>query len=251
MEHAISEKELTHFRAWIQEEFSRKCRIGSKYSVRAFARNLDLDPSTVSQILSGKRRVSRSMQKKIIAKVGKPYLYSELPNTEASLDTSYYFISMDHFAAISDWYHFAILDLTLTKNFKSNISWIAKRLNISSAEALMAIDRLKRLKMLEEVNGKLVKSKAKYSNYKEGQTSGALKEYQRQVIRKALTAIDDCPQELKDITSTTIAGNVKKIKEAKELIKKFRRELAMLMEDGEGTSVYHLAVQLYPVTNDN
>lgn len=53
---------------------------------------------------------------------------------------------------------------------------------------------------------------------------------------------------MKDITAITIAGNSKKIKQAKELIKRFRREMCALMEDGQGDEVFHFALQLYPVT---
>lgn len=39
-------------------------------------------------------------------------------------------LSMDQFAIIADWYHFAILNLINTPGFKSDISWIAKRLGL-------------------------------------------------------------------------------------------------------------------------
>jgi uncharacterized protein (TIGR02147 family) len=158
-------------------------------------------------------------------------------------------VKADIFAAISDWYHYAILDLTLLKGFKGDPSWIAAKLNISVNEAKFAIERLKRLEMLVEKNGKLEKAKGFYSNFEDGETSSAHKEYQRQVISKALLAVDNCPQEKKDITSITIAANSRKIKEVKEKIKKFRREICRYMEDGNGDSIYHLTIQLYPVTN--
>ena len=60
--------------------------------------------------------------------------------------------------------------------------------------------------------------------------------------------MDNCPQERKDITSITIATNSKRLKEAKEKIRNFRRELCAFLEEGEGDSVFHLALQLYPVT---
>ncbi|RYZ86847.1 MAG: TIGR02147 family protein [Proteobacteria bacterium] len=158
-------------------------------------------------------------------------------------------LNLDTFSVISDWYHFAILDLTLIRGFKSDASWIARKLGIKKFEAIGAIERMKRLGLLVEDDGKLKKGQAFYSNYSEGVTSAALKEYQRQVIRKAMQAIDSCPQDRKDITSMTIAANSKKLKQAKEKIKNFRRELCEFLETGEKDSVLHLAVQLYPVTD--
>lgn len=169
--------------------------------------------------------------------------------SEKSETSEFSTLSLDTFSVISDWYHFAILDLTLVKGFKSDPAWIARKLGLKKFEAIGAIERMKRLGLLVEDAGKLKKGQAFYSNYSEGVTSAALKEYQRQVIRKAMEAIDSCPQDRKDITSMTIAANSKKLKQAKEKIKSFRRELCEFLETGEKDSVLHLAVQLYPVTD--
>lgn len=243
----LSPLELSYFKIWLQEEFTRRCAVNSRYSLRAFAKSLELDASTVSKMLSGKRRISRVMLRKIEEKLGMAFIF-DAEGMQENLGKRYTLLSKDLFRVISDWYHFAILDLTLLKTFVSNPEWIAHQLGISVIEASSGIDRLKRLELLGEDGNRLVKTKTSFSNYKEGHTSGAHKEYQRQVVQKALHAIDGCPQELKDITSMTIAGNSKKIVEVKEVIKRFRRELANFMEDGDGDAVFHLAVQLYPVT---
>lgn len=243
MQKSTNEQQLD-FKIWLQDEFSRRCRTNASYSLRAFAKQLDFDSSTLSQILSGKRKITDKVMQKITNKIGHPpsHLTSETENSK------YMLLSMDAFTVISDWHHYAIMDLTLVKTFKSDHVWIAQQLQISPLEAKLAIERLLRLGMLVKKNGKLKLSKITNTNYIEGQTSSAHKEYQRQIITKALHAIDNCPQEKKDITSMVIAANSKKIKEAKEKVKKFRRELCKFLEDGEKDSVYQLAVQLYPLT---
>ena len=243
--HMLSRISESEFNAHLQNELSKRCRSNSRYSLRAFAKMLELDPSSVSQILSKKRRASPQMMDKICAKIGWPM------SSDASLPVqNFSLLSQDAFAAISDWYHYAIMDLTLLKSFKNNMSWIAKRLGISTTEARIAVDRLKRLELLVEKNGKLEKKQQQYVNYLEGQTSEPLKEYQRQIIKKALEAVDGCPAESKDITCITIAANPKKLALAKNKIKKFRRELCAFLEDGEGDSVHVLALQLFPLTKD-
>jgi uncharacterized protein (TIGR02147 family) len=230
------------FRLKLQEEFSRRLRANERYSIRAFAIHLGLDSSTLSRILAGKKQVSEIKMNALSAKLG---IQSPAQKVEEAEFSS---IEMDSFSVISDWYHFAILDLTLLKNFNPDPQWMARKLSIHPYEAMSAVERLKRLGLLKVVDGKLVKGKTFYSNYKEGMTSAALKEYQRQIVKKSLHAIDNCPQERKDITSITIATNSKKLELAKEKIKNFRRELCAFLEDGEKDSVFHLAVQLYPVT---
>lgn len=233
------------FRVWLQDEYSRRCRTNSSYSLRAFAKQLGFDSSTLSQILSGKRKVSDKTVQKVTEKIGTP---PSITNPTTVHDSKYMLLSMDAFTVISDWYHYAILDLTLIKGFKSEVPWIASKLNISTLDAKLAIERLLRLGMLVQKSGKLKLSKINNTNYIEGQTSSAHKEYQRQIITKALHAIDNCPADKKDISSMTIAANSKKLKVAKEKIKKFRRELCTFLEDGEKDSVFQLGVQLYPLT---
>lgn len=230
------------FRIRLQEEFTRRVRINERYSIRAFAKYLSIDSSTLSQILSAKRSLSEKKMKQICEKIG-------ISSPVSQVTTEFNAISIDTFTVISDWYHFAILDLTLLGSFKPDAQWIARKLSIQEYEAKAAFERLQRLNLLVKKNGRFVKGKEFYTNYTEGTTAAALKEYQRQVIKKALHAVDNCDQQRKDITSITIAADSKKLKQAKEKIKKFRRELCAFLESGDRDAVFHLTLQLYPVTN--
>ena len=46
------------FRTFLQAELARRCARSNQYSLRAFARFLELDHSTLSQLLRGKRRLT-------------------------------------------------------------------------------------------------------------------------------------------------------------------------------------------------
>lgn len=234
------------FRVHLQNELTRRCRLNARYSLRSFARTLAMDASSVSQILGGKRRASAQMMERICAKIGWP----EKSEASSSREGNYFLLSQDCFAAIADWYHYAILDLTLLKSFKKDPTWIARRLGITQTEAKMALARLLRLKMLEEKNGRLHKTQKHFVNYVPGQSSASHKEYQRQILRKALEAIDNCNAEEKDITAITIAADSRKFEEAKMRIKRFRRELCAFLESGDGDSIHVLAVQFFPLTKD-
>ncbi len=47
-------------RLFLQSELIRRCKINPKYSIRAFARTLKLEPSELSKILNGKRGISHT-----------------------------------------------------------------------------------------------------------------------------------------------------------------------------------------------
>lgn len=245
----------TDFRWWLQKEFTDRSRKNPRFSLRAFAKLLDMEASSVSQILAGKRKVSAKLAGQICDQLSVPpdqkrMLLSGLAKAvpAAAATPNYYQLTADAFAVVADWYHYAILELTFAENFQSSPKWIARKLGVSATDVTVAVDRLLRLELLENKDGRLVKTEAFLSNYSEGQTAPALKELQRQLLRKALEAIDHTPQEMKDITSMTMAASPDKIPEAKERIRRFRRELCAFLEDGPRTAVFNLGIQLYPLS---
>jgi uncharacterized protein (TIGR02147 family) len=248
----ITEDERTMFRLWLQKQFTERCKNNARYSLRAFAKNLELDASSLSQILSGKRKLSKKGIQNICDKLSvSPKdlqmfgLTEKKKNKEA---VNYFQVNMDSFSIISDWYHYAIMELTYISGFKADPKWIAKKLSITVEESKAAIERLKRLEVLLEENGSLIKSSKRLTNNGIINTSGAHKELQKQVISKALIAVDEIPQEQKDITSMTMAIDTKNLDKARILIQKFRRDLCDLLEDGDQEQVYNLGIQLYPIS---
>src|SRR6185437_12757756 len=149
-------------------------------------------------------------------------------------------LSLDAFAVISEWYHYAILELTVIENFICSPSTISRALGISIAESKSAIDRLKRLNLLTERDGHLVRTEKNLTNeHTRGATSAAHKTLQRSILQMALDAIDNTPQEEKDITSITMAIDETKLPEAKEMIRKFRNHVSQFLETDKQTRVYH------------
>jgi plasmid maintenance system antidote protein VapI len=241
----------TDFRSWLQKEFTQRCKRNPRYSLRAMARLIGMDSSSLSQILSGKRRVSNKLAERLCDRLGaSPEVRQIILNQDRQeISPTYQQVTMDAFAIISDWYHYAILELTFTEKFQSDPNWIARTLGITSTEASLAIERLKRLELVREINGVLKKTDVFITNFADGVTGPAHKQLQRQVLQKALDAIDNVPQEVKDITSMTLSIDVEKLPEARKLIKQFRRSLTRFLENGKKTRVYHLGVQLYPVSS--
>lgn len=244
------ESARTNFRFWLQRQFTDRCKRNPRYSLRAFAKSLTLDASTLSQILSGKRIISKKIMQTLCNRLlatPKDLKSFGLLRVKVT-DEAFFQVNVDTFSVISEWYHYAILELTCVAGFKSDPKWIAKKLSITVEEAKAATERLKRLGLLLVENGSLIKSSKFLTNMSNVNTSAAHRELQKQVVEKALLAIDECPQEEKDITSMTMAIDVNNLPKAKELIRKFRRDFCALLEDGEQTRVYNLAIQLYPIS---
>ncbi|NUM58712.1 MAG: TIGR02147 family protein [Bdellovibrionaceae bacterium] len=246
-----SNEERLNFRLWLQRQFTERCKRNPRYSLRAFSKYLCIDPSSLSQILSGKRPLSKKNVQNICQKLlatPKDLQSFGLMTLEQVTDPNYIQLTQDNFAVISEWYHYAILELTYISGFKTDTKWISKKLSITTEEAKSAVERLKRLGLVLEENGTLVKSSKFLTNHSNANTSTAHKEFQKQVIEKALLAVDECSAEDKDITSMTMAIDISKLDKARELTRKYRREMCALLENGEQTQVYNLGIQLYPIS---
>ncbi len=84
---------------------------------------------------------------------------AELRLNRSEVEDSYLTLQMDSFHLISDWYHFAIIQLLELPKIKNDPAWIARSLDISRIEAEAAIARMLRMDLIEEKDGYLKKTK--------------------------------------------------------------------------------------------
>ncbi len=255
-----NEQTRAAFRLFLQEELVRRCQKNPKYSLRAFALLLEVENSALSKILNGKRKLTSQMIQRFSEKLNlSPQELAEVKNrfnvastTEADALATYRQVTLDQFAIIADWYHYAIHELVKIKNAKHDVRWIAKTLNISQAEAGAAIERLLRLGYLEkDKKGRFVNCSGPLSTLGNKFTAVAFRKLQRQILEKAIVSLETVPMEERDNTSMTMAISTKHLPAAKEMIKGFRRQLSAFLEKDQNNldAVYHLGIALYPVSS--
>lgn len=245
---------------WLRAEYISRRQRNSSYSLRSFAKNLGVPASRLSELLSGKRKLTPALGLKIADRLLlTPNLRDRLINgirathknrlkiQQSAAQQEYKALSNDVFSTIADWYHFAILSLMETQTYKQDSRWIAQRLGISTVEVTGALDRLKRIGLLSDSNGTL-KPTHKQITTTHDVPSTALKKGHKQQIEMALAALLETPLEKRDITSMTMPINPKKLPLAKDLIRDFRRQMSQLLEDDACTEVYSLNVQLIPLS---
>jgi uncharacterized protein (TIGR02147 family) len=149
---------------------------------------------------------------------------------------------------LTDWYLLAILSLVKLNDFVVSPGNISKRLGISLEEAVEAVNFLIAHEMLKsDESGKIVRTEKRFSTL-DNISSDQLKKIQANNLRMGVESLyrDDVGK--RDFTTMTIAVDPKNIDEAKELIRKFERDLAVLLEYGEKKEVYNLTIGLYPLT---
>ena len=251
----------------LQARLADKQRINSRYSLRQFAKSLEIDPGAISNIMNGKRSLSFSMGKKILEKLQldpaleKKFLDSivieqnsrdlkrlskEITNYNGEVNFNE--IEQEHYKIIGSWIHYAILELTYVKGFQSDPKWIASELGINTNQAKEAVERLIRLNFLNEnSDGELSKSQDFITTENKTKTGHALKKLQKEILEKAIESVDRVDISKRCNASMTMTVDPDKIELARTLITNFSETLCEVLNDGEDNKVYNLSVALYPL----
>ena len=253
-----------HASDWLALEYKFRREKNPSYSLRSFAKRLEIPVGRLTEILSRKRNLTERLAEKIsdrleygpkirsnFLKLVKPKKINmqskHAPDLMIEDSSRYEELNADAFNLISDWYHFAILELTEVIDFKSDIAWIAQRLNIQQEFVEDAVKRLFDFGLLaKRENGDWHQTEAILAT-PSGIPSTAIRNHHRQVLSKANEAILNFPVAERDFSSTTMAVASEQIEDVQTLIKEFRRSLAKkLSESPEKDRVYCLSIQFFP-----
>ncbi|HYV47572.1 MAG TPA: VOC family protein [Myxococcaceae bacterium] len=139
------------FREILQAELARRCAKNERYSLRAFARALGIDHSTLSQIIRGRRSASPAAIRRLGPKLGLSAERIEVlasqersrasdPEERALLDAS---------RVLTERHHLAILELARLGDFRPDSRWLGRVLGLSTDTVNVAIARLARLHLIE------------------------------------------------------------------------------------------------------
>lgn len=233
-----------------------------KFSLRAFALKSKVSPGSLSLFLSAKRSLSPLAVEKIIYKLNlsnkeRDELLEKLnvnilnimqtQRNRTKLD--YTILDKDKFSIVAKWQYFAILNLFKLNSFKSNIPWMAQKLNLSIEEVQESLEHLLQvgLVVLDHKN----EFKRIHQNFQTNEESGGelKKKFQRQFISKAMQTLkNDSSSEWTDFSTVLIPTNPEMLLRCKDLIRKFHDDIIQIMETGNKTEVYTLSMQLFPLS---
>jgi len=262
----------TDYRVVLKAKFDERIRVNARYSLRAFARDLNIAPSRLSGVLSGTQGLSIESAEKLTRTLGFSDSETELfcqmviaSDARKKKDRllarerlllydkykdQFKALSEDIFNIISAWQHFAILELTKLSNFRSDSKWMAKRLNISCYEVDRAIERLVAHNLLETKNGSLVATNINITTTCDV-PSDAIKNFNQQIFEKAKKAFVEQSPDERDFSTLTLAISKKDIPQLKKMIKTFRRSFNSEVEIKNSRSkdeIYSLSIQFFRLT---
>lgn len=244
------------FSILLRAELEKRKSRNTRYSMRAMARDLKVTPSKMSEILNGKRRVGPQLFEKITLGLGLSPEEMAHYHRVFKAESRHYEVFggfgrpllEDEYALVAEPIHFTILSLLETKDFQSDEAWIARRLGVTLECAQESVARLLKLGLVvRDADGKLAPGQNGVTTTHE-MPSEVLRKSHRNVINQSLESLERDKVEDRDFSSITITMNPAKMKEAKELLREFRRRFCRLMEGEEKNEVYTLNLQFFPNT---
>lgn len=244
----------------MKECLSQKQRQNAQYSVRAFARDIEMHPATLNQVLNGKRPLPLKNCAVVAEKMGlspkeRTLFMDSLFRTKSQLDSikvsesdERFMLDESYHKVIAEWEHYAVIELYDTNNFTATVGEIARRLGITENRAGVVLNNLFGCGLLVHGdNGLPVKSHRRVRTT-EDVTSNALKASHIEALEMGKEKLTEIDVMLRDFSSSTLAIDMEKLPEAKQIIREFRQKMAALLEEGNKTEVFQLAIQFYPLT---
>jgi uncharacterized protein (TIGR02147 family) len=255
------------YQNYLRDEYERRKSRNATYSLRAYARDLGVPSSKLSQYLSGDCGVSGKKAAQIAAKLRLSPVEVDLfvSSAEAAhardafsrdmaqeklqtlLASVFSQVNMEKFNLIRDWHHLAILELTEVAGFESNRAWIAKALGISEELVGEAVERLERLELLDDKGERWFQTQKDFETPPDT-SSRAIREYHRQMMNVVESRIETVPLEKRELGSVVFAVDQELIPEFKQLLRRFQKEAAAIAERSpHKDSLYALNFQLMPI----
>lgn len=245
----------------LKEDLSLRQKMNPMYSLRAYAKFLDMHSSTLSQVLKGKRSLpfknAPVVASKLRLKPKERTLFLEslyqgktsLDNIKVNVeDDDRFMLDESYSKVIAEWEHYAFLTILDLDNFHPTLVNIAERLGITQNRAEVVFNNLMTCELVSmNEEGALKKTHSRVRTT-EDVTSAAIKEGHIEALEMGKYKLEEIEVELRDFSAMTIALDLEKLPEAKTIIREFRKKMGTLLRNGNRTEVYQLAIQLYPLT---
>lgn len=255
------------YRRRLRDELDARRDRNSSYSLRAFALQLGLSAGNLSRVLNGTLRLSALTAERVARKLALSPVESQafvesvvtdpsvreraaVKRIGATASRPRKELSLETYDLIADWYHYAILELTFVKNFRSEPRWIARQLGISVIEARRAIARLELAGLLETRDGRLVKVDDELTNRDKGLTSASVKRHLAQMQAMATEALMRQPVERRVMLGMTVPADPAKLAVARQMMNDFMHALGAFLCDGERRAVYQIGMELFPLQKE-
>lgn len=163
----------------LRDELERRKLKNSSYSLRAFARDLEVSPAYLSLILSQKIEVKSDKFELIVSKLFSDQKeksrwinqFNDLPNRFFYKGEIPDYKEIPTNTVQVTWAHYAVLELLHVSTFKSDIEWMDDQLGIGQQRLEEILADLMKLGAIIEEDNQLKAQQVSFTNINETRTS--------------------------------------------------------------------------------
>ena len=257
------------YRNVLKVELGRRKSSNPNYSLRAFARDLDVSPSVISRALHAEREISASTARRLVVALKLSEAEAELffnsvseeakkfvkkrnnllgkapdePNPE-----SWGLISNENFPAIASWKSYAILE-GLGLSDRRSLGEICQSLGISEEEGRVILSRLVQEGLVVEKPEGGFEKKRKFTRMANiFESSESLRGHQAEFLEHSRRALETVPIENRVHMTAMLAIDPQKVDRARLMIDEFIKKLSDVITVHPQKEVYWLGCSLIPVS---
>jgi predicted transcriptional regulator len=231
--------------------YDEKKKRNPQYSLRALARDLEINRNSLNMTMKGERRLSRKNCLKVISFLklsvsDEKKLYKE--NLQDVSDGAYLEIEAKDFEKINHPEYFAILSLLKNKIKHWDLESLSKKISKNQSQTNKYLETLIGLGLIKrdgETFHRIIDGFRTTSEV----SNESIRTYHKENLDIAKHSLDNIDVELRDITAVNFLLHPDKIQLVKNEIKKFRRRLVEIMENTDAEDVYSLTIGLHPISN--
>jgi len=269
----VSIYSYTDYRLFLNDFYLRQKKSERRFSYRAMAARLGFTaPNFLKLVIDGKRNISRESIDKIAAGCslgkGEAEYFSYLvffTQAKDPVEKNYYFgliaalrarttggvISAEQFEYFSRWYNPVVRELVVGLREPLDFTHLSQRMNgvVSPARIRLSVKQLLRLGFLKFADDGTYSHNVPVLNTGNELNSFAVRQYHEQVLDIARRSLHSIPPPEREIASVTAHLSESGFKKFKRRLQEFRQELLqMAADDADPQQVYHINLQLYPLT---
>jgi len=256
---AFKQKKFQSSQEMLKLDYKLKQSKNSKFSQRSFAKMLGISSGRLTEIFNGKAPITEKSARTIATKLKfsaeDKLLFLTLVENEALARLKRPVnpkksrkLSHDEFTLISDWEYFALMSLIETSTFKSDKTWIAKKLEISPERLEVVLQTLQAENLIKINDNKQIINTYRSMSTLTDVPSDVLKKSNKECILQGIEKMYAIGPELRDVTSLTFPVDITKLPKAKALIRKFKMKMTELMPVKTTSEIYNLNIQLVPIS---
>lgn len=261
------------FRSFLSDYYQWHKDNTYRFSFRLMAERLGFtSPNFLKLVIDGERNLGKESLEKIAQGIGLNKLESEyfsylvfFGQAKDSVGKNYYYgllaslrsnsiisqVSPEQYEYFNEWYHPTVRELIAGKSEPVNYNELAQSLfaKVSVAQLKKSVALLLRLKLIRLNDKNVYEQTAPLLNTENEFKDFAIRNYHKQILSIAQSVIDTIQPQQRENSHLTLKVSQEGFKKIKKRIQDFREELLQLAaEDSDVNSIYHLNVQLYPIT---